>query len=351
MYKVTIAIPVYNVEKYIKDSLLSALNQTYDNIEYIIVDDRGTDKSMDIVKDVLSNHPRGRHVRIITHPQNIGLGGARNTSIENATGNYIYFMDSDDTIEPETIQLLCDSISGIGIDVVEGSYRLLSNEGETIVENVLPYFCIHGRMAICEWMKQNRRYYDGYSWNKLISLKLLRKKHIRCLPSHRNEDVFFSFQVVLYAESIITLPLVTYNYYMRPGSIVHQEVNELYYNQYLEIFDARTKLLREVRVDKPTVLYNYYLQHFFEWWIDYILKGNFSKEKKYLFYRKMQTVFSLNFKRHDLVGIRYKIKYDLLKFSNYNPYVIFSFFDNKCQMLYSMIQKRIKCLPLPYNHL
>jgi len=335
MYKVTIAIPVYNVEKYIKDSLLSALNQTYDNIEYIIVDDRGSDKSIDIVKDVLCNHPRGKEVRIITHPQNIGVGGARNSSIENATGDYIYFMDSDDTIEPETIQLLCNGIEENDIDVVEGSYRMLTNEGETILENILPNFCTKGRLAICEWMKQNRKYYDGYSWNKLFSLKLLREKNIRCIPSHRNEDVFFSFQVVLYAESIITLPVITYNYYMRQGSIVHQKVNDYYYNQYLEIFDARTKLMTEIQIEKPTVLYNYYLQHYFEWWIDAILFGDFTKEMKLAFFKHMQKIYTLDFHWKDLYGIRYKIKYFLLKQDSYLYYTFYS----RIEMLFHRIYR------------
>lgn len=306
MYKVTVAIPVYNVENYIKHSLLSALNQTYDNIEYILVDDRGTDKSMDIVKDILSNHKRGADVRIVTHPHNIGLGGARNSSIANATGDYIYFMDSDDTIEPNTIQLLCDNIAENDTDIVEGSFRMLTNEGETILENVIPDYYAQGCMAICEWMKHTKLYYDGFSWNKLISLKLLRENKIECIPSQRNEDVFFSFQIVLHARSIKTISNVTYNYYMRPGSIIHRKIDDFYYNQFLEIFDARTKLMKEMHIKKPTVLYNYYLQHFFEWWIDYIISGNFTKEKKLAFYKRMQNVFSLDFKMNDLVGNRYK---------------------------------------------
>jgi glycosyltransferase involved in cell wall biosynthesis len=95
MDKITLAMPVYNVEKHIEQALLSAFNQTYDNIEFLIVDDRGADNSMKIVNDIILEHSRGKDVRIIAHPQNIGTGATKNTAIKNATGKYIFFMDSD----------------------------------------------------------------------------------------------------------------------------------------------------------------------------------------------------------------------------------------------------------------
>lgn len=351
MYKVTIAIPVYNVEKYIEKSLLSALNQTYKNIEYVLVDDRGSDNSMEIVNNVICNHYRGKDVKIVTHPHNIGTGGARNSCINNATGDYVFFMDSDDTIEPETIQTLCDCIGLDGTDIVEGSYRMLTNEGKVISECINPDYYVEGRMAICNWMKNTKLYYDGFPWNRLISLKMLKDNQIECIPSHKNEDVYFSFQIVLHCHSIKTIPNITYNYYMRPGSTIHRKIDKFFYNQFVEIFDARTRLMRELRIDKPTVLYNYYLQHFFEWWIDSILKGDFTKGEKLLFYKKMQTVFTLDFNQQDLVGIRYKIKFYLLRYNSYFPYLIFSFFDSKCHMLYTIFQNRLSCFSLPYNHL
>ena len=80
MCKITIAIPVYNVEKYVENSILSALNQTYDDIEFLIIDDKGSDASMEIVKRIQSTHPRGNSIRIIDHGVNRGLATARNTA-------------------------------------------------------------------------------------------------------------------------------------------------------------------------------------------------------------------------------------------------------------------------------
>ena len=91
MCKITIAIPVYNVEKYVENSILSALNQTYDDIEFLIIDDKGSDASMEIVKRIQSTHPRGNSIRIIDHGVNRGLATARNTAIDNAKGDFLFF--------------------------------------------------------------------------------------------------------------------------------------------------------------------------------------------------------------------------------------------------------------------
>lgn len=87
--KVTISFPIYNVESTIKASLLSTLNQTYKNLEILAVDDCGKDKSVEIFKDVVSTHPRGHIVRLVTHERNLGLGAVRNTSIKETSGEYI----------------------------------------------------------------------------------------------------------------------------------------------------------------------------------------------------------------------------------------------------------------------
>ena len=82
-YEVTIGIPVYNVEKYIRLTMDSALAQTFDNIEFLILDDCGTDKSMEIVRDYQQKHPRGNNIRIVRQPQNMGIGNGRNRIIED----------------------------------------------------------------------------------------------------------------------------------------------------------------------------------------------------------------------------------------------------------------------------
>lgn len=141
MYQVTIAIPVYNVEKYIKKALLSALNQTFDSIEFLLIDDRGSDNSMAIAMDVAKNHQRGKDVRVIDHGVNIGLGGVRNTAIENAKGEYLYFLDSDDDITPDCISILYNRMIEYPVDFIAASHNIIRSDGQ-LKEQVVYENCI-----------------------------------------------------------------------------------------------------------------------------------------------------------------------------------------------------------------
>ena len=96
--KVSIIIPVYNVAKYIERCLLSVLNQTWPDLEVILVNDCTPDNSMEIVRRVVASHPRGAVVRCLEHEENRGLSAARNTGISASVGDYLYFLDSDDYI-------------------------------------------------------------------------------------------------------------------------------------------------------------------------------------------------------------------------------------------------------------
>ena len=108
MPKFSIIIPVYNVEKYIKQALESVVNQTFKDFEAIIVDDCGNDCSVKIVKEFADNDQR---FRIIHHECNKGLSAARNTALKVATGDYIVCLDSDDWLEPNCLEILYANFS------------------------------------------------------------------------------------------------------------------------------------------------------------------------------------------------------------------------------------------------
>lgn len=119
MYKVSICTPIYGVEKYIERCARSLFEQTYHNIEFVFVDDCSPDKSVEILKNVLSEYPaRTTQVRIIKHERNRGLAGARNTGIESATGEFILWVDSDDSIDITTVDKLVAVQESINADIV-----------------------------------------------------------------------------------------------------------------------------------------------------------------------------------------------------------------------------------------
>ena len=102
-YDVTIGMPVFRSEPYIRQALESALAQTYPSIEFLIVDDCGDDGSMEIVSELCKSHSRGTDIRILTHTLNEGVSASRNHLIDEAKGDYLYFMDSDDVIAENAV--------------------------------------------------------------------------------------------------------------------------------------------------------------------------------------------------------------------------------------------------------
>ena len=108
--KISICVPVYNVEKYLRECLNSLINQTYKNIEIICVDDGSTDDSLQILKEYSSKDSR---IQIIKHEKNKGLFCARKTAVKEAIGEYLLFVDSDDFIEVKTCEHLVRKLKSL----------------------------------------------------------------------------------------------------------------------------------------------------------------------------------------------------------------------------------------------
>lgn len=220
-YKVTIGIPVYNVEKYIRLTMDSALAQTFDSIEYLVLDDCGADSSMDIVREYQKSHPRGKDIRIVSQPQNGGLGRARNRIIEEAQGEYLYHLDADDAIAPNTIELLYKNARRYDADIVYGSYEKIEESDGSIKKSQCRY-------PFMTFMKEDEfadRVYSEYgflqanTWNFLIKRKIYINNNIRHKPVNYWEDFSTTIDLPTYINHAVLLPDVTYYYYCRYGSL------------------------------------------------------------------------------------------------------------------------------------
>jgi glycosyltransferase involved in cell wall biosynthesis len=298
MYKVTLAMPIYNVEKYIRQALNSALNQTFDSIEYLLVDDRGSDGSMDIVNEIIQRHDRGRDVKIFEHEVNIGLGGARNTAIDNAQGEFIYFMDSDDEITPDCIRILYEKMMETPVDFVASSYKYISIEGEILKQTIYEDKLIKsGEHAVADAFFTGRNLMSTTVINKLYRLNFLKKNKIKGAPFNFSEDVYFSYQVILNACSCRLLPTMSYYYYEREGSImgVAKKVRPYQIKQYEEFLFLLRRYIQEYQHCKfysQLLLRIYYMQ------MSYSLKIYTSneisyKEKKYFISNILQNPIPL----------------------------------------------------------
>ena len=218
MNVITIAIPVYNVEKYIEKSLLSALNQDFClPYEILIINDCSPDNSMDIVHRIKKEHSKGNIIRIINFTQNIGLGGVRNVAINKTKSKYLYFLDSDDWMSTDCLRLLYDKAESSGAEITFGSVdRINENTGE--IEWSSKYDdSIINHEAVGLYLFLQRKHIHIECWNKLFRMDFLRDNDIKC--THRvMEDVVFEFRCNMLAKCYAFIPQITMIYNIRNGS-------------------------------------------------------------------------------------------------------------------------------------
>ena len=123
---ISVIVPVYNVEKQIIKCLNSLTKQTLQEIEVILVDDCGSDRSINLIEDFVSSYKGDIHFIIVRHTKNRGLSAARNTGIDHASSEWVYFLDSDDWIEPNCLELLYSNIDN-EVNFIEANFNFLVN--------------------------------------------------------------------------------------------------------------------------------------------------------------------------------------------------------------------------------
>ena len=123
MKKISLLIPIYGVENYIEQCARSLFSQSYTSIEYIFVDDCTKDRSIEILQSVMEDYPdRKEDILLIRHEHNKGLGAARRTAFEAATGEYIMHVDSDDMLPSNAVELLTIKAEESHADIIDGGY-------------------------------------------------------------------------------------------------------------------------------------------------------------------------------------------------------------------------------------
>lgn len=165
MKMISVLVPVYGVEKYIERCARSLFEQTYENIEYVFVDDCGTDHSIDILNQVVENYPfRKQNVRIVRHDRNRGLAAARNTAIENANCDFILHVDSDDYVDLDFVEKLVKKQMECDADMVSSDCIYESLYKKTIIQcsrtkipHELALSCIFGKNLINIWGRLIRK--------------------------------------------------------------------------------------------------------------------------------------------------------------------------------------------------
>ena len=222
--KISVVIPVYNDEEWVEGSIESVLAQDYPDLECIVVNDRGEDRSMDIVRRMKAGHPRREAIRIAEHAKNLGLAAVRNTGIETAKGEYIFFLDADDKLQdPSVISAMAAATEKYDPDFVQGNYLRVSPKSTVAA---LYYNPAHPLYRGAEIADNFTRLNFTNATNKLIRKEFLIDNHIFFTNGIIYEDALWSLLVYSNVRSVATIPEITYMHNLREGSIMRSPADE-----------------------------------------------------------------------------------------------------------------------------
>lgn len=222
MIKVSVIIPVYNVEKYIEHCARSLMEQTLMDIEYIFVDDCTPDHSMEILQRVLTDYPeRLENIRIIHHTQNSGSAAVRNTGLQIAQGEYIIHCDSDDWVEPDMYKAMYAKAKETDADIVVTDFYYECADHTSIQEQNYPdnpLFCVKKMLA--------GELHCG-TWNKLVRKAIYVENNIS-FPDGVNmwEDVLTTISLCFHSAKIVYLPKAYYHYVQFNANSYTQRMSE-----------------------------------------------------------------------------------------------------------------------------
>lgn len=210
--KISVIIPVYNAEKYLRKSIQSVLNQTYKNWEIIAIDDESEDRSYQILQTFAKKDSR---IKIDTKT-NEGPGVTRNKALNRATGDFVVFLDADDYIEPDYFELLNQTVKNENADVVFIDVIQESIEGKVIKHEKMSNFknCRRKEMLGC----QMTGYMPWGGCRKAASRILIENEKLRYSADTVGEEAIFSFELLRNAKKICFIEKELYHYVNHPGS-------------------------------------------------------------------------------------------------------------------------------------
>lgn len=245
--KVSIVIPVYKVEKYIERCLRSVFNQTYANIECIIVNDCTPDGSFFKAKKLIETYEGNVDFKLLEHRQNEGLSQARNTGVDNSTGNYIYFLDSDDRITEDCIAKLVETAMENNLpEIVMGVTKGVDNLGNQVSVSAAQTKSFMTNAEVFQGYINNEWYVIGC--NKLIKRTIFDVHHTYFTPGIYHEDVMWSFEISTYVSSLVLCPHITYLYYIGDTNSISRSVwNAKRVNDSITILERKAIYLERVR--------------------------------------------------------------------------------------------------------
>ena len=255
--KVSIIIPVYGAEQYIATCVTSVLNQSYPDIEMILVDDCSPDNSMQVAQKVIDRHPRRNCVKMLSHKRNQGQSCARNNGIEAATGDYIYLLDSDDFLPADAIQLLVQQSANGQADLVLGNYETRGDKRPFNELLKLHTGILKSNKAILKSFYHGQWYV--MACNMLIKRSFIQNHNLRFYPGILHEDELWNFQLATLASTMGIVNDTTYYYVLHKGAIT-SSITQRHFDGLLEVV---AQMHRHITAN-PQLMHNKYAMSIFE---------------------------------------------------------------------------------------
>lgn len=211
---VSILIPVYGVENYIERCAISLFEQTYENLEYIFIDDCSPDNSIQVLEDVLAKYPqRVNQVKIIHHSHNRGISAVRNSLVEHASGEFVFFVDSDDWVEINSVELLVKRQQETNADIVTA--RAYFHLPDRTVEYPDGGWQADKETALKQLLSQGLSH---SLWRRLIRTSIFRENRIVLREGvNMDEDFYMTVLLFYYASKVDGLDAFLYHYYRENG--------------------------------------------------------------------------------------------------------------------------------------
>lgn len=332
MFKISIIIPVYGVEQYIDQCIDSVLNQDYSNIECIIVNDCTKDNSMLILDAKLKEYSGNIDFKIVNQEHNKGLSAARNRGLELSTGDYVYFLDSDDMIFPKSMSLLAKLITRYNeVDVVMGDM-------ECKVKNLNKILTISDKHFL-EFSNNPDWIYNHFlinvpvtAVNKLYSKIFLKRGKLRFEEDLLHEDVLWHYCLGKNIQSIAFCFNKTYYYRYNSNSITISALNEkLRIESNFKILNV---CLNGIVPHMKGIQNIFILKYFY-----HIRMLNVSKENKRYFQELFLSYCKYAFFHRDVLGI-FKFMYIFLLMPSYMLRFLHFFWQKGIGLLYRVVKRK-----------
>lgn len=245
--KLSIIIPAYNAEKYIKECIHSVLNQSYQDYEIIVIDDGSTDQTLDICKHIAENDDR----IIIQSQINSGVSVARNKGIDAAKGDWITFIDADDMLQTGALNILHNNVFNVADIVVTGNSSKLKSEQEFDVaaNKVSKQLLTDGVFRFYKYKKQISKvapidWYNNFtSWGRYFRRELLQDNDIKFpLGVKLSEDKIFCIKAYNAAKNIYSLNIITYFYRYTAINSATKVNKSYFYTNGIKLIEEARKL-------------------------------------------------------------------------------------------------------------